>query len=117
LAGGVSPEDAADLVERWNAGKIPLLYCQPRAMSHGLNLQKGGADLIWFGLTDDLDAYLQTNARLYRQGQTEKKVRIHRLIARGTVDVAIKKRLEVKDARQASILNALREYARERGDL
>jgi SNF2 family DNA or RNA helicase len=116
LSGGISAKEAADLVERWNRGELPLLYCQPRAMSHGLNLQKGGSDLIWFGLTDDLDAYLQTNARLYRQGQTGKSVRIHRLIARGTVDQAIKKRLEAKDARQSSILDALREYARERGD-
>ena len=48
---------------------MPLLYYQPQAMSHGLNMQMGGCrDIAWFGLTDSLEVYDQLNARVYRQG-------------------------------------------------
>ena len=56
---------------RWNAGKIPLLFIHPASAGHGLNIQYGGAILIWFGLTWDLELYIQTWKRLRRQGQTK----------------------------------------------
>jgi SNF2 family DNA or RNA helicase len=52
----------------------------------------------------------QLNARIYRQGVVGKQVRIHQLIASQTVDEAVMKRLESKDASQASLLNAIKEY-------
>lgn len=58
------PQDFAD----WNAGKIPVALIHPASAGHGLNLQKGGSILIWFGLTWSLELYQQTNARLWRQG-------------------------------------------------
>lgn len=113
IGAGVSPAESDRIVKRWNEGKIPLLYCQPRSMSHGLNMQKAANDVAWFGLPDDLDVYIQTNARIYRQGVTGDQVRIHRILARGTVDFAIRRALESKDSTMRSVLDALRSQAAE----
>lgn len=97
------PEDIRD----WNEGRIPLLLAQPASMGHGLNLQAGGHIIVWYGLNWSLELYQQANARLYRQGQ-QNGVVIHRLIAQGTLDEDVAKRLETKDARQDDLLTALK---------
>ena len=95
---------------RWNEGKIHVLGVQPKALSHGSNLQYGpGRDVIWLGLPDDLDPYIQLNARIYRQGVTS-MVRIHRILIRDSVDVASLDRIDRKDSNQQAVLNALRRY-------
>ncbi len=81
-------------------------------MSHGLNLQSGGSDIIWFSLTDDLENYIQFNRRIYRQGQ-KNQVRIHHIIAEDTVDIAIMARLQSKEKTQNALLKALKEYRNE----
>ena len=58
-------------IKDWNAGKIPVALIHPASAGHGLNIQQGGHILIWFGLTWSLELYQQTNARLWRQGQTD----------------------------------------------
>lgn len=112
ISGDVGARESGRLVDQWNRGELPLLYCQPRSMSHGLNMQAGGNDICWLGLTDDLDVYLQTNARIYRSGVKGSQVRIHRILAKGTVDITIRRLLESKDGRQKSILDFLREDAK-----
>ena len=94
-------------IRAWNEGKIPLLLAQPASMGHGLNLQAGGHILVWYGLTWSLELYQQANARLYRQGQKQGVV-IHRLVAVGTVDEEVVRRLEKKDETQAGLLEALK---------
>lgn len=94
-------------IREWNEGKIPLLLAQPASMGHGLNLQAGGHIIVWFGLNWSLELYQQANARLYRQGQ-KKGVIIHRLVAKGTVDEEVIRRLESKDATQESLLESLK---------
>ena len=111
IGGSVSAKETDRLVDQWNRGELPLLYVQPRAMSHGLNMQGAGNDIVWFGLTDDLEVYQQTNARIYRQG-VKNNVRVHRILARATVDVAMRLRIDNKALAQKSILDALREYAK-----
>lgn len=99
-----TPADISD----WNAGKIPVAVIHPASAGHGLNLQAGGSTLIWFGLTWSLELYLQTNARLWRQGQTAKTVVIHRIIAEGTVDELMLKALDRKERSQNSLIDAVR---------
>ena len=62
--------DNAESIKRWNNGEIPVAVIHPACAGHGLNLQAGGSCLVWFGLTWSLELYQQTNARLWRQGQT-----------------------------------------------
>jgi hypothetical protein len=97
------------IVPKWNAGDLPVLLGQPAAMGHGLNLQHGGNDVIWFTLTDNQDDYYQTNRRIYRQGVKGNQVRIHRLIADDTVDTAVLKSLESKTKTQKALLDAIRD--------
>lgn len=94
-------------IRDWNEGKIPLLLAQPASMGHGLNLQAGGHIIVWYGLNWSLELYQQANARLYRQGQRNGVI-IHRLIANGTVDEEVAKRLEKKDTLQENLMEALK---------
>ena len=92
----------------WDAGRIKVLLVHPLSIGHGLNLQKGGHTLVWFAMHFSLEAYLQTNARLARQGQ-EFPVTITHLITKDTIDEHAFEILQSKDARQRSLLEALRD--------
>lgn len=99
-----SSQDIAD----WNAGKIPVAVIHPASAGHGLNLQSGGSTLIWFGLTWSLELYQQTNARLWRQGQSSKTVIIIHLITTGTIDEQILTALSEKKLTQQSLIDAVK---------
>lgn len=92
----------------WNAGRIPVLVTHPASAGHGLNLQKGGHNIIWFGNTWSLELYQQFNARLYRQGQG-KPVTIHHIVTRGTIDEKIIKALEGKKQTQDGLMESIKE--------
>lgn len=110
FGGGVSAEKGQHIVDMWNQDQIKVLLVHPAAMSHGLNLQYGsGRHIIWLTLTDDLEKYQQLNRRIRRQGVTG-NVFVYHIITRGTVDVALLRRLREKDAAQWSILEALRHF-------
>lgn len=96
-----------DIVD-WNNGSIPVAVIHPASAGHGLNIQKGGSTLIWFGLTWSLELYLQTNARLWRQGQKSKTVVIHHIITKGTTDERIMKALRTKETTQDALMDAVR---------
>lgn len=99
-----SSEDISD----WNSGRIPVALIHPASAGHGLNLQSGGSTLVWFGLTWSLELYQQTNARLWRQGQTADTVVIQHIIAKGTIDEQIMKVLKSKDTTQAALIAAVK---------
>ena len=96
-----------DTIDKWNRGEIPILLAHPASAGHGLNLQEGGSLCVWFGLTWNLEYYLQFNARLHRQGQ-KKPVRIIHLVANDTIDVRVLSVLANKDASQNSLLKSLK---------
>lgn len=95
-------------MQDWNSGKIPVAVIHPASAGHGLNLQSGGANLIWFGLTWSLELYQQTNARLWRQGQQSQTVIIHHIITSGTMDESILQSLERKDQTQSLLIDAVK---------
>jgi len=95
----------------WESGKTRFVLAHPGSAGHGLNLQFGGNTIIWFGPTDNLEHYLQANARLIRTGQ-EKTVAIYHILTRGTIDVPIFAATSRKDARQMDFMTALREYSK-----
>lgn len=94
-------------IDAWNRGEVPMLLAHPASAGHGLNLQRGGALCVWFGLTWSLEHYLQFNARLHRQGQ-ERPVRIVHLVCEDTIDERVLQVLSDKDAVQADLLSALK---------
>jgi SNF2 family DNA or RNA helicase len=99
--------DTPESIRRWNAGELPVALVHPASAGHGLNLQSGGSNIIWFGLTWSLELYQQTNARLWRQGQTEDTVVAQHIITKGTIDGRILKALSCKDRTQAALIDAV----------
>jgi len=98
-----SSEDIAD----WNAGKISVLLAHPASAGHGLNLQAGGNNIIWFGLNWSLELYQQANARLDRQGQI-KPVIVHHLVVVDTIDTKVFSVLDGKAETQDALMQAVR---------
>lgn len=91
-----SPQTIRD----WNAGKIPLLLAHPASCGHGLNLQDGGNILVFFSCTWSLELHDQIIERIgaVRQAQAghDRPTFVHYLVAKGTLDEAVKERLSTK---------------------
>lgn len=105
---GETPTSVSNnLIEQWNARKIPLLLAHPKSVSRGLNLQYGGHIMLWYAPTYSLDDYLQFNKRLHRPGQKEKVI-IHHFVLRNTIDELVYNVLASKDATQHKLLECLR---------
>lgn len=97
-----------DSIRKWNAGKLDVGLIHPASAGHGLNLQQGGNVIVWFGLTWSLELYQQTNARLWRQGQSNKTVVVQHIVTAGTIDEDILDALTSKDASQYRLINAVK---------
>jgi len=95
-------------ISDWNEGKIPVAVMHPASAGHGLNLQSGGSTIVWFGLTWSLELYQQTNARLWRQGQTAGTVVIQHIITKGTIDERILAALSKKEMTQSALIDAVK---------
>ncbi len=96
-------QDIAD----WNAGKIPVGLISPASAGHGLNIQQGGHILIWFSMIWSLEQYMQTNARLWRQGQKD-VVTIHHIVMKDSMDEVVLKALKGKNTTQEALIDAVK---------
>lgn len=99
-------------ISEWNAGRIPVLFAHPASAGHGLNLQDGGNTLVFFGLNWNLEEHEQIIERIgpTRQAQAghNRKVYVHRIVARGTVDELVLERLQSKASVQQVLLEAMK---------
>ena len=84
-------------INRWNSGEIKVLVLSPFSDKYGLNLQQGGATIVWFGLVWSAESYSQANARLYRRGQ-ENDVNVYYILAENSFDDYVYKALVEKTA-------------------
>lgn len=100
-------EKGNKVITDWNAGKIKLLFAHAASAGHGLNMQRGGNLMGWFGVPWSLELYQQAVARLDRQGQT-KSVINRRYIVKGTMDAKVLPRLDDKTATQENLLAAVK---------
>ena len=100
--------DSSDSIRRWNNGELSVALIHPASAGHGLNLQSGGSTIVWFGMTWSLELYSQTNARLWRQGQTADTVVVMHIITAGTIDEDILKALQRKDKTQSALIAAVK---------
>jgi len=101
------PTNLQSQVERWNRGEIKCLLIHPRSAGHGLQLEKGGTTLIWYTPQWSNDLWEQTNARLWRKGQT-KPVHVYSIEAVGTIDEAVGARILGKAEFEKIFMNHLR---------
>lgn len=100
--------DTAESIRRWNNKEIPVGLIHPASAGHGLNLQAGGSCMVWFGLTWSLELYQQTNARLWRQGQTAETVVVQHIVTKGTIDERVLRALSIKDKSQSALIDAVK---------
>lgn len=107
----VTMDPEGKCIDKWNKRKIPVLFVHPQSAGHGLNLQKGGHNIILYDIPWSLENYLQLIGRLARQGQKH-PVLVRLLLAKGTIDEIVYKALNSKTASQDNLFNTLRRMIR-----
>ena len=96
-----------DDIKQWNKGEIEVMAVHPASAGHGLNLQHGGCNMVWFGLNWSLELFQQALKRIHRQGQT-RPVKMFILMVKHTIDVKIARSLEGKKEGQDSLMDAVK---------
>jgi len=99
--------EKADLKKDWDAGRLPTLCGQISSLSHGLNFQYGGYNVLYYGLTFNLDDYEQFYQRVWRDGQ-KYQVNAYNLVAEDTVDEVMLEVLAKRSYTQRDLLKALK---------
>lgn len=95
-------------IQKWNNREFEVGLIHPASAGHGLNLQKGGNIMVWFGMTWSLELYQQTIARLWRQGQASGTVSNIHIVTEHTIDARITNALKCKDMTQKSLIEAVK---------
>ncbi|MCX5300012.1 DEAD/DEAH box helicase [Streptomyces sp. NBC_00193] len=102
LYGGTPVPRREELVDRFQAGEVPVFLLSLKAAGTGLNLTRAGHvihyDRWWNPAVEE-----QATDRAYRIGQTQ-PVQVHRIIAEGTVEDRIAELLERKRALADAVL-------------
>jgi len=109
IDGTVPAEKRKDIVARFQAGQIKVLFCHPQSASHGLTLTRAST-VIWCSPTYNAEHYQQFNQRIYRAGQTQKTETIL-IQARGTWEPEVYKKLNTKLGRMENLLHILKEIS------
>ncbi len=100
-------EDEATF-DRWDKGEVDVLILHPASAGHGLNLQHAGSkDIVWFGLTADLELYDQANARLTGGHRRREGISIHLILADRTIDRDARAMIERKGDSQVDLMRAI----------
>lgn len=105
--------ETEDWIIGWNNYEYPFFLVNPASAAFGLNLQAGGNNVIWYGLTWNAEHYSQLIDRLWRQGQRS-PVNVFHIVFRNTVDELISKALKRKDRDQTALLNDIIKYTKGR---
>ena len=95
-----------EFLRRWNNNEIKTLLIQPSSAGFGLNFQYASHTLVWYTLPFNLENYLQTIGRVYRQGQ-EHTVYIPRIMTDKTIDSRVLRALTEKDTNMKRLLDAV----------
>ena len=109
IDGSVKAEKRSDIVARYQAGQIKVLFCHPQSAGHGLTLTKANT-VIWCSPTYNAEHYQQFNQRIYRAGQTQKTETIL-IQARNTWEPEVYKKLNTKLGRMENLLHILKEVS------
>lgn len=99
-------------IDRWNKGEIPMLVAHPQSAGHGLSLQHGSNIMCFFSSNWSLEADAQAIERAgpTRQVQSgyKRSVFVHRLVAAGTLEEVVVKRLKSKASVQDALMEAMK---------
>lgn len=100
--------EGVETQDQWNKGEIKILLLSPFSEKYGLNLQEGGHTIIWYGLVWSAESYEQSNARLYRRGQSQ-DVDIYYILGRGSFDDYVFDKLVLKTKNINDFISYLKE--------
>ncbi|MFE6814326.1 DEAD/DEAH box helicase [Streptomyces sp. NPDC057677] len=104
LHGGTPVAERERMVDRFQAGEVPVFLLSLKAAGTGLNLTRAGHvvhyDRWWNPAVEE-----QATDRAYRIGQTQ-PVQVHRLVAEGTVEDRIGEMLRAKRALADAVLGS-----------
>ena len=115
IGGGVSPKKTNELIQRWNHGELPYIFAHPAAAGHGIDgLQHVGHHVIWHSMTWDYELYDQFIRRIRRQGSRSKRVFVHHLIMRDTIDEVVLWAIKSKHRGQQALFEGLKQLASRR---
>ena len=105
IDGDVPAPKRKNIIDRFQAGQIKVLFAHPQSASHGLTLTKATA-CIWCSPTYNAEHFQQFNRRIYRAGQTRKTETIL-ITARNTWEESVYDKLNGKLGRMENLLNIL----------
>lgn len=113
----LGPTNTERIIDEWIAGKHQFVLVHPQSGGHGINnLQVNCRRVLFFSIPWSGEHYAQLIARVgpaRRTGEKEPTI-VHHILANRTVDEAIIQALERKATTQADLLNALKDYRRQR---
>ena len=107
IDGSVPAHKRVDIVQRYQAGQIQVLFCHPQSAGHGLTLTKANT-VIWCSPTYNAEHFQQFNQRIYRAGQTQKTETIL-IAAKDTWEPEVYKKLNGKLGKMENLLHVLKE--------
>ncbi len=102
-----SRAEKKELKQDWDEGRLATLCGQIDSLSHGMNFQYGGKNVLAYGLTFNLDTYEQFYQRVWRDGQ-EEGVIMYNLVADDTIDDVMLEVLDSRSRTQQALLKALK---------
>ena len=107
IDGSVPAHKRVDIVQRFQAGQLQVLFCHPQSTSHGLTLTKA-TTAIWCSPTYSAEQFQQFNRRIHRAGQTQKTETIL-ICAKGTWEKQVYEKLNGKLGKMENLLHVLSE--------
>lgn len=90
-------------------GKLPAVMGNPQSIALGIDgLQNHCNNIAMIGVTWSLQNYQQVILRVQRQGSSSKRVFLHRILARNTVDERAIRVLDAREAHQEDFMQMLK---------
>lgn len=105
-------DGSPDVIRKWNAGEIPILFAHPDSAGHGLNLQDGGHHITYFSVCWKREAMAQILERIgpTRQAQSgyKRNVFVNYILARETIDEDMIETIETDAAVNDALMRGLK---------
>lgn len=106
LGKNVTSKQAAAAKEAWDKGVLQMFLIHPASGGHGLNLQRGGSQICWYGMTWSRELYEQLIGRIWRRGQLNACF-VHHILMLDTVDDDMWEAVEHKASFQDALAQAV----------
>jgi SNF2 family DNA or RNA helicase len=106
-----TPKQRKAAIFKWNMGALDILLCHPAAAGHGINLQDGGENVVFYSPTWNLEHHEQTIGRLHRSGQ-KNPVTAYTLVCQNTIEERVVSAREAKARSQGELLDYIRKWRR-----